>query len=170
METTKIRMKIGTHEFEAEGPAETVKEQLEAFRSLLSTGEAIVKTIASPAQPESSAKTGDPTHVSLERIMRVQGRIVSLTAIPASEGDAALLVLLGNKDMRNNEAVTGMEIGDGLAQSGRPVSRVDRVMEKLKEEAFVMKSGYRRGVKYRLSNSGHTKALAVARELIASLP
>jgi len=170
MDTTKIRMKIGDHEFEAEGPAETVREQLEAFRTLLSVGTVTAKPIAAHEQPENTIVSSDPTHVTLERIMQVHGRIVSLTAIPAAEGDAGLLIMLGNKEMRNNESVTGMEIGDGMAQSGRPVGRVDRMMEKLIGEGFVLKSGFRRGVKYRLSNSGHQKALAVARELIATLP
>lgn len=170
MEITKIRMKVGDHEFEAEGPAEMVQAQFEAFRSLLSI--APIKTEPPSAQEPVNPveNTGNPSHVRLDRIMRAQGRVVSLTAIPDREEDSALLILLGNKEMRANESVTGSEVGDGLAQSGRPVNRTDRVMEKLISENYVLKSGFRRGTRYRLSNIGHQKALAVARELIASLP
>lgn len=170
MDIAKIRMKIGEFEFEAEGSEASVQAQLEAFKSLI--GSIDVKPAPSETYPlpQPVLSIGDALHVSLERIMRVQGRIVSLTAIPSTSEDAALLVMLGNKDMRNNESVTGGEVGDGLAQSGRPVGRVDRVMEKLIGEAYVLKSGFRRATRYRLSNMGHQKALAVARELIATLP
>jgi hypothetical protein len=72
--------------------------------------------------------------------------------------------------MRNNVSVTGQEIGDGLAQSGRPVPRVDRVMDTAIAEAHVLKTGIKRGTRYRLTNQGLQKALAIAMELIASLP
>jgi hypothetical protein len=78
--------------------------------------------------------------------------------------------MLGHKDMRNHLSVTGQEIGDGLAQSGRPVPRVDRVMDKAIEEAHVLKTGIKRGTRYRLTNQGLAKALAIAHELIATLP
>jgi hypothetical protein len=173
METAKIRMKVGDHEFEAEGSPESVAAQLETFKSLLGL---VGTKKEKPEEPKPGQlllpgpDTNGTSAVPLERIMHVQGRVVSLTAIPPSYEDATLLILLGNKNLRNNESVTGAEVGDGLAQSGRPVARVDRVMEKLIEEAFVLKSGFRRAVRYRLSNSGHQKALSVARDLLATLP
>lgn len=170
MDSAKIRMKIGDHEFEAEGTPESVQAQFQAFRELIGSIGLPVSQKEVPVALDVAANNGSPVHVHLEKIMRVQGRIVSLTAIPPRSEDSALLILQGNKDLRNNESVTGAEIGDGLAQSGRPVGRTDRLMEKLIAEGFVLKSGFRRGTRYRLSNSGHQKALAVARELIATLP
>src|SRR4051812_47420185 len=35
MDITKVRFKVGAHEFEAEGPAEVVQEQLKAFKELI---------------------------------------------------------------------------------------------------------------------------------------
>jgi len=90
--------------------------------------------------------------------------------LPKSAADAALLIMLGQKDLRNNVSVTGQEIGDGLDQSGLPVPRVDRVMDKALEEAFVLKTGIKRGTRYRLTNQGLSKALNIAKDLIASLP
>jgi hypothetical protein len=170
METAKIRIKIGEHEFEAEGTPESVQSQFEAFQSLIS-GLANKLAPREPSKPlQSIDNSEDGTRVPLGRIMRVQGRVVSLTALPTNLEDAALLIMLGNLDLRENESVTGQEIGDGLAQSGRTVPRVDRVVGPLINEAFVLKSGFKRSSRYRLSNSGHQKALAVARELIATLP
>jgi hypothetical protein len=173
MDIAKIRIKIGDHEFEAEGPSEIVKAQFETFKQLLETASS-KPLIAAPAianKDKQNQHTTDPiAHVPLEKVLRVSGRVVSLTAIPASTEDAALLIMLGHKDLRNNESVTGQELGDGLSLSGRPVPRTDRLMDKPIVANFVLKTGYKRSVRYRLTNLGHQKALAVARELIASLP
>jgi len=170
MDIAKIRVKVGEHEFEAEGDAQSVQNQFEAFQKIISSIGQSAPRMETTKPPYSPAITGDSTHISLERIMQVQGRVVSLTVMPSGTDDAALLILLGNKDLRNNETVTGQEVGDGLAQSGRPVPRVDRVMDKMITEAYVLKSGFKRSTRYRLSNSGHQKALAMARDLIATLP
>lgn len=170
MDTAKVRMKIGEHEFEAEGTPESVQAQFEAFRSILSTLDTKPKAVKIESSVEAEESKDDSAHVRLDRIMKSQGRVVSLTALPTAIEDAALLILLGNREMRDNEAATGGEIGDGLAQSGRPVDRVDRIVSKLIADALVLKSGIKRSSRYRLSNLGHQKALAVARELIATLP
>ena len=112
----------------------------------------------------------DLPHIEVEKVLHVSGRVVSLTALPKSTEDAALLIMLGHKDLRNNVSVTGQEIGDGLAQSGRPVPRVDRIMDKALTEAFVLKTGVKRGTRYRLTNQGLLKALNVAKGLVDSLP
>lgn len=173
METTRIKVKIGENEFDAEGPTETVLAQLEVFKQLLSSASSLVKAEEEKEAAnavENKEKTNEPPHISIEKIMHAAGRVVSLTALPPSAVDAALLVMLGHKDMRNNVSVTGQEIGDGLAQSGRPVPRVDRIMDKAIEDAHVLKTGIKRGTRYRLTNQGLLKALAVASDLIASLP
>lgn len=173
METTKIKIKLGNNEFEAEGPTETVQSQFEAFKQLVAS----LPWQVSREHPANSLQDKEKKdvieslpHIPLEKVLHVSGRVVSLTALPASIEDAALLIILGHKDLRNNPAVTGQEIGDGLAQSGRPVPRVDRVMEKAIADASVLKSGIKRSTRYRLTNQGLAKALGIARDLIASLP
>lgn len=173
METTRIRTKIGDHEFDAEGPVETVQAQFEAFLKIV---------CAVPTQKQESLKSSSTetkenkndvvgsAHVPIEKIMHLSGRVVSLTAIPKSATDAALLIMLGQKDFRENVSVTGQEIGDGLAQSGREVPRVDRVMDQALKDQYVLKTGVKRGTRYRLTNVGLSRALAIARELIESLP
>ena len=173
MSTLRIKIKIGDNEFDAEGPVGVVQAQLKAFRDVVST---IPRTV--PPQPPKNEQHGVNNkddigripHIPIEKILHLSGRIVSLTALPKSAADAALLIMLGHKDLRNNVAVTGQEIGDGLDQSGRPVPRVDRVMDKALEEALVLKTGIKRGTRYRLTNQGLSKALNIAKELIGSLP
>jgi hypothetical protein len=173
MDNARIKVKIGDNEFEADGPVEIVKAQFDAFKELLSSKASESQKGAQLNMPnpvEIAGKNGEPPHVPIEKILHSAGRVVSLTALPASTVDAALLIMLGHKDMRNHLSVTGQEIGDGLAQSGRPVPRVDRVMDKAIEEAHVLKTGIKRGTRYRLTNQGLSKALNAAAELIQTLP
>lgn len=173
METFRIKTKIGHSEFEAEGPPELVKEQFQTFIARISAPENISANLQNTEQDEAQQTQRDSVsdrHVPIERVLHASGRIVSLTALPQSIDEAALLILLGHRDLRNSQAVTGQEIGDGLAQSGRPVPRVDRVMEKTIAEALVLKSGFKRSTRYRLTNQGLVKALNIAKALIDSLP
>lgn len=173
MDSTKIRVKFGNHEFEAEGPSELVKAQFDAFRELISSASPIPEPKTPLSNPEvilPEQVNSSPSHVPLERILHANGRIVSLTALPTATWDAALLIMLGHKDLRDHESVTSQELGDGLAQSGRPVPRVDRVMEKHISSAYILKSGFKRSTRYRLTNLGQQRALSIARDLIASLP
>jgi hypothetical protein len=171
--TTRIKAKFGDFEFDADGPVPTVESQFDAFMKLVSSMPH--KSLTSdPGSPKDVIdKKDDPDtlpHIPIEKILHVSGRVVSLTAIPKSATDAALLIMLGQKDLRNNSAVTGQEIGDGLAQSGREVPRVDRVMDQALADQHVLKTGVKRGTRYRLTNMGLSKALGIAKELIESLP
>src|SRR6266568_8894677 len=169
METTRIKMKIDGHELDAEGPPDVVQAQFEAFRELVSlpanktTPSLLERQVQVPVFKENN---GDFPHIPTEKILHLSGRVVSLTAIPKSATDAALLIMLGQKDLRDNVSVTGQEIGDGLAQSGREVPRVDRIMDQALKDQHVLKTGVKRGTRYRLTNLGLSKALGIAKELI----
>jgi hypothetical protein len=170
MEATKLKMKIGDHEFEAEGPPEIVQAQLSAFREMVaaapppSAHDGIVAQSEGDSQP---IKNG--SSLRLDSIMKTEGRIVSLTATPDSAEDAARLVLLGQKVFRNNETVTGAEIVDGLKVSGQIVSRLDRMMEKVAAEGHVIIIGSHRAKRYRLTNQGSSRAQEIAKALIATV-
>lgn len=173
METTRIRTKIEGHEFDAEGPVDTVQAQFEAFLKAVCAKGSQKPEPKKHDSPEDEETKDDPKgfpHIPIEKIMHLSGRVVSLTAIPKSATDAALLIMLGQKDFRENVSVTGQEIGDGLAQSGRDVPRVDRIMEQALKEQHVLKTGVKRGTRYRLTNIGLSHALSIAKDLIGSLP
>jgi|SRR5579863_7574827 len=173
MDTTRIKAKIAENEFDAEGPVDTVQAQYEAFLKAVCSGpghnSGLHKQNNSKVEETKDDPDGIP-HVAIEKILHLSGRVVSLTALPKSATDAALLIMLGQKDFRDNVTVTGQEIGDGLAQSGREVPRVDRIMDQALKDQYVLKTGVRRGTRYRLTNVGLSRALTIARELIASLP
>lgn len=168
METSRIKIKIGNHEFEAEGPPELVQSQFEAFKQLIASNPTPIVNPPSSEVKQNPAGKQEPEYI--DRIFKTDGRIVSLTAMPQTPSDAALLVMLGQKHYRNNDTVTGQEVGDGLDHSGVIAGRVDRIMDAFIQEGSVMKIGQGRATRYRLTNTGLGKAVNVAGQLIATLP
>jgi hypothetical protein len=173
---TRLKMKVGDHEFDAEGSADSVREQFQAWQELVK-----MAAVAPVAQAQKQEPTGDtppqPKQESnaidanlLGRVMRWENRTVSLTAQLTSVHDAILLMLYGQKIIRNNEAVTGSELLSGLgATGGFAVGRIDRFLDKLALDGDVTTFGERRGKKYRLTNTGTAKARAIAVDLIAKV-
>jgi hypothetical protein len=179
-EVTRLKTKIGEHEFEAEGSPDYVREQFQVWQEL-------VKLAASAPMPIPQQRSnGDggtgsvgqaPTKSDLSnvdsdlnKIMRADGRYVSLTARTASVHDAVLVMLYGQKALRNNDSVTGAELLSGLASTGgfgNP--RLDRILDKLAADGDVMSFGERRGKKYRLTNTGIAKARTLANDLITAV-
>lgn len=171
MEMYRLKIKIGEHEFEAEGPTEVVQMQFEAFKELVA---GIPREPTQPRTPDTPQLTTPARDIAdaklvLEKIMRQDGRVVSLTARGGSLDDEILLVLFGQKLLRNNDAVTGGEIVDGLKQTGRIVNRVDYNTDKMTTAGDVITVGVGRGRKYRLSNQGMTKAQNIALGLLATV-
>src|SRR5467141_3486421 len=81
MSESRLRIKFGEHEFEAEGSTESVERQLEIFKRLVIPGTALK---AAMETTQESAK--DQAPLSLEKIMNVQGRTVSLRAAAKVDG------------------------------------------------------------------------------------
>lgn len=166
MDIYKIKVKIGENEFEAEGPRDVVQSQFESFREMIASASTHKETTLPPAAGSNEVVfTGQPP--DLNRIMQVNGRVVSLTAPTKSAENAALLILFGQKMWRANEAVTGGEIKEGLHISGMRLDRIDRMLEKMADEGTVMKIGAHRASRYRLTSPGIAKANEIAKELVA---
>lgn len=181
----RLKTTVAGHEFDAEGPVDVVNAAFQAFIQAVTT----IPREAPPAppaqqQPPSTPPNGEQrdteatqqprpidaaqTDAGLTRIMRVDGRVVSLTARPRTVEDAALLLLYGQRALRENDSVTGAELIDGLTTTGGlAIGRVDRVMEKAARDGDAIVIGERRGKRYRLTNAGLTKARTVAADLIA---
>lgn len=177
-ESYRLKVKLGDYEFDAEGPHDVVQAQFEAFQGLVTS---IPRSVPAPTPPVSPLVQEETSNgirsnildvaaidAALSTIMKVENRIVSLTVPPKAVDDAVLLVLYGQKMMRNNESVTGGEIVDGLtATGGLDVGRSDRLLERVARNGDVIMIGERRGKRYRLTNAGANKARQVAASLIA---
>ncbi len=180
-DTYRLKIKLGAHEFEAEGPVQVVQAQFAAFKELVAAMASappppVVGTLAATESPDTASMTGTvankpdspPPDLRLDKIMLLNNRIVSLTARPTSPDDAVLLLLYGQKVLRQNDAVTGAEIMDGISTTGGlSVNRVDRLLEKLADGGDVIVIGERRSKRYRLTNAGLAKARQIANDLLA---
>lgn len=167
---TKLKLKIGDHEFEAEGPVEIVQSQFDLFRQLV---EAAQKSPVNPPAPAPLPEAAFPARAGgelmLGKIMRHEGRIVSLTARGATLEDEILLVMLGQRNLRANDSVSGGEIMDGLRLTGRTVNRVDYQVDKMASAGDVITVGNGRARRYRLTNQGFAKAQDLAMDLVLTV-
>jgi hypothetical protein len=164
MDPYRLKVKAGTHEFDAEGPTEAVQRQFQEWKELIASLPR--QTNDTPAENGKQANNDQPgatpPPLPMDKIFRAEGRVISLTALPSNEQEAALLVLLGQRHYRSNESVTGSEVMDGLQLSGYRLARVDRMMDQLATEGVVIRTGQHRGTRYRLSNTGLSRAQQIA--------
>lgn len=169
-----LKIKLFGHEFEATGPVEVVHEQFEMFKELVTKG--VTQTQKSPTD----TPTGDTIRnqqavppidaTELAKIMNVKERTISLTVRAESIEDSVLLIILGQRVLRNNELTTGGEIMDGLSVTGgSAVGRVDRLLEKIARDGHIIVTGARRSKRYRLTNTGLAKAREIAAALLATV-
>jgi hypothetical protein len=182
-DTHHLKIKLGAHEFEASGSAESVREQFQAFKEMV-TAIGFAAQQPAPPQPISTKEEPyDPQKIydlaeqrplavdnGLSQITKVEGRSVSLTARPKDISNGVLVIMYGQKILRQNEGVTGAEMIQGLkATGGYSFDRVDRVLDRMAREGDILAFGEHRGKRYRLTNTGLVKARALATDLILSV-
>lgn len=114
--------------------------------------------------------TQEAPKLVFDKMFRVDGRVISLTALPANVLDAILLTMFGQKLYRNNDSITGAEIKDGLEQSGYRLERIDRLTDKLTAEGLVIKIGLGKASRYRLTNQGMQRAQTAGEKVLETIP
>lgn len=169
----RIRIKHGEIEFESEGREEVVLAQFQAFMKYLppmATPDGVI-SIAPAESLEPALVPEDPEAVDARvgELFQVEARVVSVTTTPKDAVEATLLVLYGQRVMRHNETVTGHELVRGLvATGGVAIGRSERLFESLAARGDIRITGHRRGKRYRLTNTGLTKARQYAAVMLAS--
>ncbi len=86
---------------------------------------------------------------------------------PGDRSADAAMVLLAAYDQNKECPVTGSKLLKSLKNTGYRLDRVDKILEPLEQGYYVLTDGIRRGRRYRLSESGRTKAQQLAEELRA---
>jgi len=174
METYKLHLKIGPHEFSAEGPPEIVKQDFENWKSLIQDAP------TQPASPTLSGQNGKPqdnlnppTKLQAEKVYVLDDKrdMISLRILPRSDdrhADALLLILLGYKTIRAVDDLMVTQLKPAMRQSGCLVDRIDQVAAKYVRQGLLNKGGMGKGGRYSLTNSGVEKAMALLNSITSS--
>lgn len=181
MENSKLKIKIGNHEFEAEGSQEHVQQQFERFCKLIEKSIETLpleKTITTE-KPNTQQNTdeiksnGFSKTLPLEKIIKFDKDkgLISLIVLPTSgetrDADAVLLLLLGYNYYKNETEILVTVLNEALEQSGiYSKDRINKTISPYIEQHLILKSGSRKGSKCKLSNQGMRKAEEIAWELI----
>jgi hypothetical protein len=165
METCRLRVKIGPYEMEAEGPREFVEKHYGSF------SDRIPKTNQLATLPQAGPQTETSAGVDSDfaSIFRVDAKGVTLTARPKGDDqdlNGFLLTLFGYKELKGTDQVSADEVLYGMKQSGYGIERADRVALRAVEKNLIVRTGIRRGTRYRLTNPGIEAAKTLAKELI----
>ncbi|HKQ59497.1 MAG TPA: hypothetical protein VJY35_16655 [Candidatus Eisenbacteria bacterium] len=173
MENHKLRVRVGVHEFEAEGTEEAVAAQFAVWKELINGSS------AKPLQPSPPAARGTEPRAR-EGYIHIPGvfmtddkrKLVTLEVHPpgeSREADALLLLLYGYSTVYSLDLVPVTKLLEAMAVSGLRVDRVDRALAPHTRAGYVLKAGRGKGGKYRLSNTGHARAEEMAKELSGKL-
>jgi hypothetical protein len=180
---TKLKVKVGLNEFEAEGPADQVAAQFETWRQLLAASPPAAPAIAAgtpviPAANVTEVKTRDGFSAPWD-IFQIDEKhnLVTLKVHPPAgesrDADAILLILFGYRKAGNGGAgaseVPVTKLKESLEVSGLRIERIDRAVAGYLASGFVLKSGRAKGGIYRLSNTGYTRAEEMAQRLFAQI-
>ncbi|MGD0945972.1 MAG: hypothetical protein ABSA52_00960 [Candidatus Binatia bacterium] len=152
IEVVKLRMKIGVHEFEAEGPRDLVTAQLETWKHLAGL-------YAAAATADGRTAAGDPA-LRPPFAADAERKLIRLRVSPSGQrrnADAALLILYGYHTWfaaTDEEEVPATRLKAALAASGHRPKRLDRVLAPHLAAGLVSKSGRHRHETYALTISG----------------
>jgi hypothetical protein len=188
METLKIKIEIADRRFEADGPLSSVEGLANAFMKLVmggnaetlaaETAAAAAKAAAAAAETASAARAAEAEAVEqqrqakiipLGRIMRVNGTLLWLSHPTKKPKDALLVLLLGQRELRNVHSVTGTDLMRGLRSSGFRIDRGDYFLNHLAKLKYVTTEGKYRARRYQLTEAGTQLAQQLARQVIASI-
>lgn len=170
----KLKVRLSGDEFDGEGPEEIITQQYADFLKARTTSPPPAPAAPNPLTGGQVFETPIvPSEQSpIAKISRADGRLVTLTALPQGENretNAALLLLLGQRILRQSELVPADDLIGGMRQSGFGLDRADRLMSRAEADGLITKTGLRRGVRYRLTNPGIARAEALARELASTV-
>ncbi len=166
IEIVRLRIKLDTCEFEAEGPRLVVESYFELWQKLVTTHLSRAAAALSPTGASSTAENHRPEALTAD----LRRNLILLNARPAGknhEADAALLLLYGYQQLLGEEgqAVLGTRLKKSWSASGLRRTRIDRFLAKNVRARLVKKSGVRKASTYRLTPEGTQKAATMVQAL-----
>jgi hypothetical protein len=169
-------MKVGIHEFDAEGPADEVNARFEAWRALIQpSGSAAppprqpvgFEPVAPPGEFLEELKVRSPYST---RVFGVDDRrdLVTLRVHPIGdniEADAVLALVYGYLEMRDVDEVPVTKLTQSMRMSGLRTDRIDRAAGPHTRNGLLIKNGTAKGGRYMLTNPGRQRAELLVKEL-----
>lgn len=161
VERVKLRMKIGLHEFEAEGPRDVVMAQLDIWTRLATLSATTDADRAGAAAPA----LRDLFHVDKTR------QLITLRANVAGRrrnADAALMLLHGFQTCLGGDgtaSVPAARLNAALAASGHRLKRPGRVLTSYVAAGLVRRGGRHKHETYALTLPGAQHAAALVKRL-----
>jgi hypothetical protein len=172
MEQHRLKVKVGSWEFEAEGSREVVEARFGEWRELVDLAVRRTAAEAGAEALEQARPAGAPAQALMSpgKLFKVDEgrREVTLAVQPNGDrrdADAALLILFGHHRLLGVEELPVTRLKSALAVSGLRPERVDRIIAPHLSDQLVMKVGRGKGGRYRLTNAGLTRAETLARDL-----
>jgi hypothetical protein len=163
---SRIKIKLGDAEFEAEGSEESIQAQYSQFLEALqrTAPKASTATNSLKSDQNGAAPVGNVDESLLARLfdLRADG-IVALRVLPKGadkEADALLLILYGYRRVKNEEQVLATQLLRAAEQSGVSIYRPAHALAAY--DQYVIRGGQRKGSSYSLNNQGILKAEEVA--------
>ena len=186
MENTRLKVKVGNHEFDAEGPPEQVSAQFQAWKELITALPVAPqtspqhdgrRTITLPVDAVEEVKTREGRSATWDIFGGYEDDLMTLKVHPPAgdtrDSDAILLVLYGYRKAGNEGAglaeVPVTKLKESLEVSGMRIGRIDRAAAPYLKSGYLLKSGRGKGGIYRLTNTGFSKAEEMARKLFEQL-
>lgn len=182
----KLRLKIGGHEFEAEGPSDLVGAHLETWKSLAGFGPPPDPAPAAGKTPSAEPREAEPPKAAapqpdtaardaaIRQLFAVDAEhnLISLRVSPNSlrrNSDVGLLLLYGFGTLLG-EGVDGAEVAPArldaaFTASGRRLKRVDRAIARHLATGLIRRGGPHKHPTYTLTVTGQQRAVALARQL-----
>ena len=190
MDNSRLRVKASDYELEAEGSRDFVREQYEAFRRLLGDvpGKSAVpksretvgrspspQALASPLPGQKADVPGRSQIKSFQKLLvwddwTQQVKIMVFPESPTKVVDTVLLLLLGYRELRGASQVSALDLNQGLRSAGFDDLRLDREMAPYVKARLILRSGVRKGSRYRLTTRGVKQANELVQSLSALIP
>ena len=164
-----MRLKVGPHEFEAEGPRDVVAAHFEAWKQLIAPRPFNEGAAGPPAS--SPAAAGDLRDLFVADKWR---HLITLRVSPTGAtrlADAALLILYGYQQCLgvDGQDVPATRLKEALAGSGHRRLRIDRTLAGYVAARLLKKTGHRKGTAYELTPEGVQRAEKLAHALRPTL-
>ncbi len=166
-----MSLTFASQTFSAEGEYEQVVAQFDRWMKELKQAAPPVPAMPPAENQQPPLRMRVLLEAGAEKLFKENGEAIQLMSSPDGDDgtlNGILAILLGFKELKNNDKVTGGRIKQSLEISGIPIDRVDRIVDEHRD--LIQANGVRRGKKYSLTTKGLDAAKRIAHDLLEKIP